>query len=46
MVVGIAQALDEVVGAYRSGTSVPYTRYAAAFRRSQATLNVRCGFPG
>jgi hypothetical protein len=40
------QALDEVVGAYPAGAGVPYVRYGAAFRRSPATLSVRCGVPG
>jgi 2-polyprenyl-3-methyl-5-hydroxy-6-metoxy-1,4-benzoquinol methylase len=39
MVVGIAQALDEVVEAYRRGGGVPYTRYGAAFRRGQGGIN-------
>jgi 2-polyprenyl-3-methyl-5-hydroxy-6-metoxy-1,4-benzoquinol methylase len=39
MVVGIAQALDQVVDAYRTGTGVPYARYGAAFRRGQGGIN-------
>jgi len=45
MVVGIAQALDEVVDAYRTGSGVPYTRYGAAFRRGQGGIN-RPAFTG
>ena len=39
MVVGIAQALDDVVEAYRSGEGVPYARYGAAFRHGQGGIN-------
>jgi 2-polyprenyl-3-methyl-5-hydroxy-6-metoxy-1,4-benzoquinol methylase len=39
MVVGIAQALDEVVEAYRSGGGVAYSRYGATFRRGQGGIN-------
>jgi 2-polyprenyl-3-methyl-5-hydroxy-6-metoxy-1,4-benzoquinol methylase len=39
MVVGIAQVLDEVVAAYRTGDGVPYARYGAAFRSGQGGIN-------
>jgi 2-polyprenyl-3-methyl-5-hydroxy-6-metoxy-1,4-benzoquinol methylase len=39
MVVGIAQALDDVVAAYRTGTGVPYARYGADFRHGQGNIN-------
>jgi 2-polyprenyl-3-methyl-5-hydroxy-6-metoxy-1,4-benzoquinol methylase len=38
-VVGIAQVLDEVVDAYRSGRGVPYARYGADFRHGQGGIN-------
>jgi 2-polyprenyl-3-methyl-5-hydroxy-6-metoxy-1,4-benzoquinol methylase len=39
LVAGIAQALDDVLDAYRTGAGVPYARYGAAFRRGQAAIN-------
>jgi hypothetical protein len=39
MVVGVAQALDAVVAAYRDGTGVPYPQYGAHFRRGQGGIN-------
>lgn len=39
MVVGVAQALDEVVAAFRTGAGVPYARYGAAFRHGQGGIN-------
>lgn len=39
MVVGIADALPEVVDAYRSGAGVPYTRFGADFRDGQGAIN-------
>ncbi len=39
MVVGVAQALDEVVDAYRSGGGVAYSRYGATFRQGQGAIN-------
>ena len=39
MVVGIADALPEVVAAYRSGAGVAYTRYGADFRDGQGAIN-------
>lgn len=38
-VVAIAQAMDDVVAAYRTGAGVPYTRYGATFRRGQGDIN-------
>jgi len=39
MLVGIAQVLDEVVAAYRTGAGVPYARYGKAFRDGQGAIN-------
>jgi 2-polyprenyl-3-methyl-5-hydroxy-6-metoxy-1,4-benzoquinol methylase len=39
MVVGIANVLDEVVDAYRTGAGVPYARYGADFRDGQGAIN-------
>ena len=39
MIVGIGQALDQVVSAYRSGGGVPYARYGAEFRGGQGAVN-------
>ena len=39
LAVGIANALDDVVDAYRSGTGVPYSRYGADFRHGQGAIN-------
>ncbi len=39
MVAGIGRALEEVVGAYRSGGGVPYARYGADFRHGQGGIN-------
>ncbi len=39
LVVGIAQALDDVVGAYRTGGGVPYSRYGPDFRAGQGAIN-------
>lgn len=39
MVVGIANALDEVVTAYRTGDGVPYEQYGADFRHGQGGIN-------
>lgn len=39
MIVGIADALPEVVEAYRTGAGVPYTRYGADFRDGQGAVN-------
>jgi 2-polyprenyl-3-methyl-5-hydroxy-6-metoxy-1,4-benzoquinol methylase len=39
MVVGIAQVLDDVVEAYRSGGGVPYARYGTEFRNGQGAIN-------
>ena len=39
MVVGVAQALDDVVDAYRSGSGVPYSRYGPIFRGGQGAIN-------
>ena len=39
MLVGIANVLDEVVEAYRSGGGVPYARYGADFRDGQGDIN-------
>jgi 2-polyprenyl-3-methyl-5-hydroxy-6-metoxy-1,4-benzoquinol methylase len=39
MVVGIANALDEVVEAYRSGDGVPYASYGPDFRAGQGGIN-------
>lgn len=39
IVVGIADALPEVVDAYRTGAGVPYVRYGADFRDGQGAIN-------
>jgi len=39
MVVGIASTLDEVVGAYRAGTGVPFSRYGPDMRAGQGGIN-------
>jgi SAM-dependent methyltransferase len=39
MVVGIAEALSDVVDAYRTGAGVPYERYGADFRDGQGAIN-------
>jgi 2-polyprenyl-3-methyl-5-hydroxy-6-metoxy-1,4-benzoquinol methylase len=39
MLVGIAQVLDEVAAAYRTGGGVPYVRYGADFRSGQGDIN-------
>ena len=39
MLVGIANVLDEVVDAYRTGGGVPYARYGAEFRAGQGGIN-------
>jgi len=39
MVAGIANVLDEVVAAYRTGEGVPYARYGADFRQGQGAIN-------
>ena len=39
MVVGLADALPEVVAAYRTGAGVPYTRFGADFRDGQGAIN-------
>jgi 2-polyprenyl-3-methyl-5-hydroxy-6-metoxy-1,4-benzoquinol methylase len=39
LVVGVANALDEVVDAYRGGTGVPYTSYGEDFRAGQGGIN-------
>jgi 2-polyprenyl-3-methyl-5-hydroxy-6-metoxy-1,4-benzoquinol methylase len=39
MVVGIAQVLDDVADAYRTGGGVPYARYGTAFRDGQGAIN-------
>ena len=39
MVVGIADALPEVVAAYRSGAGVAYACYGADFRDGQGAIN-------
>jgi 2-polyprenyl-3-methyl-5-hydroxy-6-metoxy-1,4-benzoquinol methylase len=39
MLVGIANVLDEVVAAYRTGEGVPYSRYGADFRYGQGAIN-------
>jgi 2-polyprenyl-3-methyl-5-hydroxy-6-metoxy-1,4-benzoquinol methylase len=39
MVVGIANALDEVVAAYRTGDGVPFARYGADLRDGQGSIN-------
>jgi 2-polyprenyl-3-methyl-5-hydroxy-6-metoxy-1,4-benzoquinol methylase len=39
MIVGIANALDEVVEAYRGGGGVAYSRYGGDFRHGQGRIN-------
>lgn len=39
MVAGIGGVIDEVTGAYRAGTGVPYRDYGASFRRGQGGVN-------
>jgi 2-polyprenyl-3-methyl-5-hydroxy-6-metoxy-1,4-benzoquinol methylase len=39
MIVGIANALEDVVTAYRTGNGVPYGRYGADFRIGQGGIN-------
>ena len=39
MVVGIANVLDQVVDAYRTGDGVPYEDYGADFRHGQGKIN-------
>ncbi len=39
MVVAIAQVMDDVAGAYRTGGGVPYARYGTAFRDGQGAIN-------
>jgi Rv2258c-like winged HTH domain len=39
LAVGIANVLDEVVAAYRTGEGVPYARYGADFRHGQGSIN-------
>ncbi|MEM9515949.1 MAG: class I SAM-dependent methyltransferase [Actinomycetota bacterium] len=39
MIVGIANVLDEVIGAYRSGGGVPYVHYGSDFRHGQGGIN-------
>jgi 2-polyprenyl-3-methyl-5-hydroxy-6-metoxy-1,4-benzoquinol methylase len=39
MVVGIANALDDVVAAYRTGEGVPFARYGADMRHGQGSIN-------
>ena len=39
MVVGVANALPDVLAAYRTGGGVPYTRYGEDFRRGQGGIN-------
>lgn len=39
MMVGIANVLDEVVAAYRTGAGVPYAHYGADFRHGQGSIN-------
>jgi 2-polyprenyl-3-methyl-5-hydroxy-6-metoxy-1,4-benzoquinol methylase len=39
MVAGIGGALEQVLGAYRHGTGVPYPTFGAAFRKGQAGIN-------
>jgi len=45
MIVGIAQVLEEVAAAYRSGGGVAYARYGADFRHGQGGIN-RPAFTG
>lgn len=39
MVVGIAQVLDDLVAAFRTGEGIPYPRYGAHFRHGQGAIN-------
>ena len=39
MVVGIANVIDDVAAAYRTGGGVPYPRYGADFRSGQGDIN-------
>ncbi len=39
MIVGIANVLDEVIGAYRTGGGVPYVHYGSDFRHGQGGIN-------
>jgi 2-polyprenyl-3-methyl-5-hydroxy-6-metoxy-1,4-benzoquinol methylase len=39
MVVGIANVLEEVLEAYRTGSGVPYARYGRDFRHGQGAIN-------
>ncbi len=39
MVVGVAQVLDDVVEAYRTGGGVPYLHYGSTFRAGQGAIN-------
>lgn len=39
LLVGVARVLDDVVGAYRTGAGVPYSRYGATFRHGQGAIN-------
>jgi ubiquinone/menaquinone biosynthesis C-methylase UbiE len=39
MVVAIAEVLDQVADAYRTGGGVPYARYGTAFRDGQGAIN-------
>jgi 2-polyprenyl-3-methyl-5-hydroxy-6-metoxy-1,4-benzoquinol methylase len=39
MVVGIANAMEDVIAAYRTGGGVPYSRYGADFHHGQGSIN-------
>ncbi|MEO1057980.1 MAG: class I SAM-dependent methyltransferase [Actinomycetota bacterium] len=39
MIVGIANVLDEVIDAYRTGGGVPYVHYGSHFRHGQGGIN-------
>jgi 2-polyprenyl-3-methyl-5-hydroxy-6-metoxy-1,4-benzoquinol methylase len=39
MIVGIANAMDDVVAAYRTGEGVPFARYGADMRHGQGSIN-------
>lgn len=39
MVAGIAQVLDDLVAAFRTGAGVPYVRYGVHFRHGQGAIN-------
>jgi precorrin-6B methylase 2 len=39
MVVAIANVLDDVIDAFRTGAGVPYARYGAEFRHGQGDIN-------